>query len=72
MVEITLTAPFYFDQGIGYWTGDPDQEALARALAAVPQHPEVEREMLEDRVILRGPQEAVLEEAHLLREAGLV
>jgi hypothetical protein len=71
MPEISLVAPYLFDQSIGYWTGEPDREALARALAAVPQHPEVEREALDDRVILRGPEEAIVEEARLLREAGL-
>ena len=71
MTEITLLAPLLFDQGIGYWTGEPDVEALARALAAVPQAPEVEREVSETGVTLRGPEEAVREEARLLRSAGL-
>ena len=71
MEEITLHAPLYFDQSIGYWTGEPDREALARALAAVPQSPEVEREVTETGVLLSGPEEAVQEEARRLREAGL-
>ena len=45
--------------------------AMARALLEVPQHPEVEREPLEDGVLLKGPEDAVLAEAVLLREAGL-
>jgi len=69
--EVRLQAPFRFDQNIGYWTGDPDQEALSRALAAVPQGPDVEREVQEGGVTLRGPEDAVREEARLLREAGL-
>ena len=71
MMELTLLAPMLFDQSIGYWTGAPDAEAMARALAAVPQNPEVEREVLAGRVTLRGPEEAVREEARLLRSAGL-
>jgi hypothetical protein len=71
MVEVTLQAPFSFDESIGYWTGEPDREALARALVTVPQHREVERELTETGVTLRGPAEAVYEEARLLREAGL-
>lgn len=70
-MEILLLAPFRFDQSIGYWTGDPDAEALATALAAVPQHPEVEREVGAAGVTLRGPEAAVREEARLLRAAGL-
>ena len=69
--EVRLAAPFRFDQSIGYWTGEPDREALARALAAVAQSPEVEREVLEGEVILRGPEAPVLAEAALLRELGL-
>ena len=71
MNEITLLAPFLFDQAIGYWTGEPDRQALARALAAVPQHPEVDREVRENGVTLRGPEQAIRDEARLLREAGL-
>jgi hypothetical protein len=69
--EITLYAPFFFDRSIGYWTGEPDREAAARALAAVPQGPEVEREVTDTGVVLRGPEEAIREEARRLREAGL-
>ena len=36
-LEIWLQAPVLFDQSIGYWTGEPDRQALARALAAVPE-----------------------------------
>ena len=71
MTEIVLLAPYLFDQSIGYWTGEPDREALARALAAVPRAPEVERETTPVGVVLRGPEEAVSQEARLLREAGL-
>lgn len=71
-MQVWLQAPFLFDQSIGYWTGEPDREALARALLEVPQHPDVEREMSDNGVTLRGPEEAVLAEAALLREAGLV
>jgi len=71
MIEITLLAPYYFDTDTGYWTGEPDQDALARALAAAPQHPDVERVTTETGVVLRGPEDAVQEEARALREAGL-
>jgi hypothetical protein len=71
VTEIELYAPFFFDESIGYWTGEPDREALARALAAVPEHPEVERVVSDAAVVLRGPDEAVREEARLLREVGL-
>lgn len=70
-VEVRLSAPVLFDQSIGYWTGEPDREALARALAAVPEHPEVTRHPEEAGVLLRGPEEAVHTMARLLREAGL-
>ena len=70
-LEIRLQAPVLFDQSIGYWTGEPDRAALARALAAVPEHPDVERAMEEAGVLLRGPAEAVHIMARLLREAGL-
>ena len=71
MTEVTLLAPFLFDQRIGYWTGEPDRDALARALAAVPQHAEVRREVLDNGVTLCGPEPGVFQEARLLREAGL-
>lgn len=71
-MEIRLLAPFFFDQSIGYWTGEPDREALARALAAVPEHPLVERVVTDADVLLRGPEEEVREQARLLREAGLM
>lgn len=70
-MEILLLAPFLFDQSIGYWIGDPDHVALFNALAAVPQHPDVERAITPTGVRLSGPEEAVTEEARLLREAGL-
>lgn len=69
--EIALLAPYRFDRSIGYWTGEPDGEALARALAAVPEAPDVEREVTETGVVLRGPAPSVREQARLLREAGL-
>jgi len=71
LAEATLRAPYLFDDSIGYWTGEPDREALARALAAVPPHPDVMREVGDDAVTLRGPEEAVRESARLLRDAGL-
>lgn len=70
-LTITLTAPQFFDQTIGYWTGEPDLELLARALAAVPQDPRIERETDGGCVTLRGPREAVLSEALALRDQGL-
>ena len=70
--EAILRAPYLFDHGIGYWTGEPDRSVLARALAEVPQDPRVEREVMEGEVVLRGPEEVVLAEARLLREAGLL
>ena len=69
--EVTLLAPFLFDQTIGYWTGEPDEEALARALAAVPQDPLVGRMVIPGGVTLSGPAAAVRAEAAALREAGL-
>ena len=69
--EVFLRAPLLFDQSIGYWTGEPDQAALARALAAVPEHPDVERVMEAAGVLLRGPADPVHVMARLLREAGL-
>ncbi|HEU4753232.1 MAG TPA: hypothetical protein VFU47_08985 [Armatimonadota bacterium] len=71
MAEARLLAPVLFDQAIGYWTGEPDREALARALAAVPEHPAVERRPDAEGVTLRGPAAAVAEQAQRLREAGL-
>ena len=70
-LAVTLTAPQFFDQTIGYWTGEPDLELLARALAEVPQDPSIERESEGGSVTLRGPREAVLSEALALRDAGL-
>jgi hypothetical protein len=70
-LTVTLTAPQFFDQTIGYWTGEPDRDLLARALAEVPQDPTVEREMADGSITLRGPREAVLSEATALRDAGL-
>lgn len=70
-LTVTLAPPFLFDATIGYWTGDPDLEALARALAEVPQDPSVRREVSDTGVTLSGPREAVLSEAAALREAGL-
>jgi hypothetical protein len=70
-LAVTLTAPQFFDQTIGYWTGEPDRELLARAQAQVPQDPAVEREVADASVTLRGPREAVLSEALALRAAGL-
>jgi hypothetical protein len=69
--ELLVQAPLRFDQSIGYWTGEPDSEVLARALAAVPAHPDVRRLMTEAGVLLRGPAEPVREEARQLRDAGL-
>lgn len=66
-----MFVPFIFDQAIGYWTGEPDRQLLARALLSVPEDPAVEREVGEDRVILRGPSERVTVQADLLREQGL-
>jgi hypothetical protein len=70
-MELRLLAPAYFDPAIGYWTGEPDVEALARALSAVPEDPRVQRVTEADAVLLRGPEAAVREQAHLLRQAGL-
>lgn len=70
-LSLTLKPPFLFDETIGYWTGRPDWEALARAMARVPQTPGVRRELSDEGLVLRGPREAVLSEAASLREAGL-
>jgi hypothetical protein len=70
-MELRLLAPAYFNQQIGYWTGEPDREALARALSAVREDPRVERVTEPDAVLLRGPEDAVREQARLLQEAGL-
>jgi hypothetical protein len=70
-LTVTLTAPQFFDQTIGYWTGEPDRDLLARALAEVPQDPTVERETADGVITLCGPREAVLSEALALRDAGL-
>lgn len=70
-VEVELQAPFLFDETIGHWTGEPDREALSRALSAAPQHPEVEYLLLDAGVHLRGPAGPVYETAAALRELGL-
>ncbi len=71
VIEITLHAPLLFDQSIGYWTGDPDEAALSRALATVDPHPEVARTVFAGGVALQGPEGPAREQARLLREAGL-
>jgi hypothetical protein len=70
-IEVELLAPYFFDQRIGLWTGEPDRAALARALGAAPPHPQVEYETTDSGVRLRGPAEAVYEVAAALRELGL-
>jgi hypothetical protein len=70
-IEVELLAPYAFNQSIGSRTEEPDQEALARALAAAPPHPEVEYEPTAAGIYLRGPAEAVYEVASALRELGL-
>jgi hypothetical protein len=69
--EEALSAPFRFDVDIGYWTGEPDLELLAQALAAAPIDPAVERRVTAAGVRLRGAEPAVREQARLLRAAGL-
>lgn len=71
IIEVALFAPLLFDQSIGYWTGEPDAEVLARALVTVDPVAEVEREVSASGVLLRGPVESTREQAYLLREAGL-
>ena len=70
-IELWLETPFRFDAGIGYWTGERDADRLTNALLEVAQHQEVARQLRENGVLLSGPREAVLEEARLLRAAGL-
>jgi hypothetical protein len=70
-VELHLPAPPVFDESIGYWTGEPDDAALSRALVAVPLPPEVEMERVPGGVVLRGPAAAIREFARRLRAAGL-
>lgn len=72
MSELRLQAPLWFDESIGYWTGEADLAALRRALLAVPPEPGVERAVSGGAVLLRGPEQAVLREAVRLREAGLL
>ena len=69
--RITLLAPVRFDQEIGYWTGEPDEQALTAALEAVAQDPRVTRTLVAGGVTLSGPSEAVGAEAAALRRAGL-
>lgn len=69
--EVELRAPLRFDPSIGYWTGEADRDAVLRALAAVPEHPLVDRRVEGDAVRLVGPAPVVREVARLLREAGL-
>ena len=71
MIELELRAPLRFDESIGYWTGEPDREAAARALALVPEDPEVRRSHTEAGVRLTGPPEAVTRQAEALRAVGL-
>jgi hypothetical protein len=72
LIRIVLQAPYLFDETIGYWTGAVDGRVLARALAEVPQHPDVSRTVEGGSVTLEGPEPEVLDEARALREAGLV
>ena len=71
LIDVELLAPYVFNQSIGHRIEEPDQAALARALAAAPPHPEVEYETSDRGVRLRGPAEAVYEVAAALRELGL-
>ena len=72
MYEILLRAPLWFDESTGYWTGEPDRGAVAKALEAVPAAPGVERKVSDEGVLLRGSEPAVREQARKLREAGLI
>jgi hypothetical protein len=72
LIEVALSAPLFFDESIGYWTGEPDRDALERALEAVVPNPSVERTVTPEGVLLRGPEAPVLEEAARLRKAGLL
>jgi len=69
--EEALAAPFRFDVSIGYWTGDPDLDLLARALATVPIDTLVAREVRGGQVRLVGDEVTVREQARLLRAEGL-
>lgn len=71
-LEVRLSAPERFDEAIGYWTGEPDREALAEAVAAIPETEGVERRVEAGGLILSGPARDVLEEARRFRELGLV
>ena len=71
MIELELRAPLHFDESIGYWTGEPDLEAVTRALGLVPEDPEVRRSHTEAGVLLIGPPDAVMQQAEALRAVGL-
>jgi hypothetical protein len=71
LIELELRAPPRFDQSIGYWTGEPDLDAVRRALAAVAEDPAVRRAITPDGVLLTGDPKAVHQLAVALRAAGL-
>jgi hypothetical protein len=71
LIELELRAPPRFDQSIGYWTGEPDLDALRHALASVPEDPAVARSITPEGLRLSGAPEAVHRQAEALRAAGL-
>ena len=71
VLELRLQAPFWFDQTIGYWTGERDLSLLHGALAAVAAEPGVQRRVQGGVVQLAGTPDAVRSHAAELIALGL-